>query len=47
MGDHLPKNFIWKNKNQIVSEKQSNTNQVEITISDDDFTAPKTESNTN
>ncbi|CAM2941301.1 AI-2E family transporter [Flavobacterium frigoris] len=47
MGDNLPKNFIWKNKNQLVPENQSNTNQVEIEISDDDFTAPITESNTN
>lgn len=47
MGDNLPKNFIWKNKNQLVPEKQSKTNQVEIEISDDDFTAPITESNTN
>lgn len=47
MGDNLPKNFIWKNKNQLVPENQSKTNQVEIEISDDDFTAPITESNTN
>lgn len=47
MGDNLPKNFIWKNKNQLVPEKQSKTNQIEIEISDDDFAAPITESNTN
>ncbi|SEA29583.1 Predicted PurR-regulated permease PerM [Flavobacterium gillisiae] len=47
MGDNLPKNFIWKNKNPLVPEKPSEMGQVKITVSDDDFTEPITESNTN
>jgi hypothetical protein len=46
MGDNLPKNFIWKIKSPIVPEKQSEMGQVKITVSDDDFTEPISESNT-
>jgi hypothetical protein len=44
MGDNMPKNFIWK-KNSV--RKESKTGQVQITTSDDDFTEPIAESNTN
>jgi hypothetical protein len=46
MGDNLPKNFIWKKKSPLVPEKQSEMGQVKITVSDDDFTEPISESNT-
>jgi predicted PurR-regulated permease PerM len=47
MGDNLPKNFIWKNKKPVGSEKGDKTGEVQITTSDDDFTEPITESNNN
>jgi hypothetical protein len=39
--------LFGKNKSPIVPEKQSEMGQVKITVSDDDFTEPISESNTN
>jgi predicted PurR-regulated permease PerM len=47
MGDNLPKTFIWKNKKQTEPTTLSEDNQVQISTSTDDCSAPIIESNTN